>query len=291
VTQTTEAQRPKLKVGDASSFRAPALLGIVNVTEDSFSDGGCYLSTSAAIAHARALVTDGASIIDLGAAASNVNAVSVAPKDEITRLAPVVATLKASGIALSIDSFAPEVQRWALAQNVDYLNDVQAFPYPELYPLLAASSAKLIVMHSVQERGRATAVDVPPESIFDRILSIFDGRIKKLEEAGVARGRLILDPGMGFFLGRNPETSFTVLRRLPELKLAFGLPVLVSVSRKSFLRLTTGKESSQAGSATLAAELFAAFQGADYVRTHDPGALADGLAVWTAAASGNTASN
>ena len=269
-----------------SDFRLPTTLGILNITEDSFSDGGRYLATEAALAQAKKLARDGASVVDLGAAASNPNAKPVAPAEEIARLAPIVAALKEEGPAVSIDSFAPEVQRWALAQRVDYLNDIQGFPDPELYPALAGASAKLIVMHSVQERGRATRKDVAPGEISDHILRFFEGRVAALERAGVARDRLILDPGMGFFLGSRPEASFTVLRHLPELKRVFGLPVLVSVSRKSFLRKITGRDVAEAGAATLAAELFAVFQGADYIRTHDPAALADGLAIWTAATTG-----
>ena len=269
----------------ASNFRLPTILGILNLTDDSFSDGGLYLTTAAALAHARKLAKDGASILDLGAAASNPDAKPVAPAEEIARLAPVVATLKEEHLAVSIDSFAPEVQRWALAQRVDYLNDIRGFPNPGLYPALTGASAKLIIMHSVQERGRATRADIAPGEIFDRILRFFEGRVAALEQAGVARGRLILDPGMGFFLGIRPEASFAVLRRLPELRRAFGLPILISVSRKSFLRKITGRDVAEAGAATLAAELFAVFQGADYIRTHDPAALADGLAIWNAATS------
>jgi dihydropteroate synthase type 2 len=264
---------------------SPSILGIVNLTEDSFSDGGRYLAPEAALAQARKLAKDGASIVDLGAAASNPNAKPVAPAEEIARLASVVAALREEGLAVSIDSFATEVQRWALAQRVGYLNDIQGFPDPGLYPALADSEARLIVMHSVQGRGRATPMDVAPGEIFDRVLRFFEGRVAALERAGIARDRLVLDPGMGLFLGNRAEASFTVLRRLPELKQAFGLPILVSVSRKSFLRKVTGRTAAEAGPATLAAELFAVFQGADYIRTHDPAALADGLAVWNAATS------
>ena len=266
----------------------PSILGILNITEDSFSDGGHYLATGAALTHARRLAKDGASVLDLGAAASNPDAKPVAPAEEIARLAPVVAALKGEGLAVSIDSFAPEVQRWALEERVDYLNDIHGFPDPELYPALADTSAKLIVMHSVQERGSATREDVAPEETFDRILRFFEGRVAALERAGIARDRLVLDPGMGFFLGSRPEASFTVLRRLPELKRMFGLPALISVSRKSFLRKITGRDIAEAGAATLAAELFAVLLGAYYIRTHDPAALADGLAIWNAATSGRS---
>jgi dihydropteroate synthase type 2 len=295
LSQNSEIGNQKPEVAWGSRFRAqasdsrfPTILGIVNLTEDSFSDGGRYLAPEAALAHARKLAKDGASVLDLGAAASNPDAKPVAPAEEIVRLASVVAALKEENLAVSIDSFAPEVQRWALAQRVDYLNDIQGFPDPGLYPALAGAGAKLIVMHSVQGRGRATRTDVAPGEIFDRILRFFEDRVAALEQAGVARDRLVLDPGMGFFLGSRPEASFTVLRRLPELKRVFGLPVLVSVSRKSFLRRTTGRAAAEAGPATLAAELFAVLQGADYIRTHDPAALADGLAIWNAATSGRS---
>ncbi len=262
----------------------PKLLGIVNITEDSFSDGGRFLDTSAAIAHARSLAVDGADVIDVGAAASNPAAKPVPHDKEIARLAPVIEVLRSEGYAISVDSFSPHVQRWALAQGVDYLNDVQGFPDPALYPELAVSRAKLIVMHAVQGRGRAEKIDIAPATIMDRIRFYFEQRIAALTKAGVVRERLVLDPGMGFFIGTNPETSLTVLRRLPELKAAFGLPMLVSVSRKSFLRSVTGCSVERASAATLAAELFAARIGADYIRTHDPAALRDGLVMQKALA-------
>lgn len=267
------------------------ILGIVNITADSFSDGGKFLAPDAALAHARKLIAEGAAILDLGAAASNPKAEAVAPAVEMARLAPVVAALKADGVALSIDSFSPAVQRWALEQGVAYLNDIHGFAEPSLYPALADHEAKLIVMHAVQSEGIATVMDVPPDAIFPRIVEFFAARIDALSRAGVDRSRLILDPGMGMFLSRNAEASFEVLARIPELKAAFGLPLLISVSRKSFLRKTTGRAISDAGAATLAAELFAVMRGADYIRTHDPAALADGLAVWGAAATRNRSSS
>lgn len=258
------------------------ILGIVNITEDSFSDGGHYLAPEAAIAHARHLGGDGADVIDLGAASSNPDAKPVSPAVEIARLAPVVEALTREGIAASIDSFAPEVQRWALAQRAQYLNDIQGFPDEDMYPALAASDAKLIVMHSVQGRGPATRIRVPAETLMDRILFFFEARIAALTAAGVDRSRLILDPGMGLFLGSDREASFTVLRGIPDIRHALGLPLLISVSRKSFLRRLTGRSPLEAGPATLAAELYAVLKGADFIRTHEPGPLKDALAVWRA---------
>jgi dihydropteroate synthase type 2 len=255
------------------------LLGILNITEDSFSDGGRYLEPEAALARADELSKSGADIIDLGAASSNPDGKAVPADVEIARLAPVVAALRAKGVVVSVDTFSPEVQLWALAQGVDYLNDVQGFRHPEIYERLAAAEARLIVMHAVQEGARAERVAISPADIVDRVLTFFGRRLPLLEAAGIARERLILDPGMGFFLGTDPDASYEVLRHLAALREAFSLPVLVSVSRKSFLRKITGKVPREAGAATLAAELFAAARGADYIRTHEPGALKDGLLV------------
>ncbi len=259
---------------------APTLLGILNITEDSFSDGGHYLDPDAALAGAHRLAADGAEIIDLGAAASNIDAKPVAPDEEIRRLAPVIAALQRDRVAVSVDSFALETQRFALRAGVAYLNDIQGFPDPTLYPELAASNCRLVVMHAVQGRGRAQLMAVPPTEIWARIEAFFTARIAALEAGGVARGRLILDPGMGFFLGSEAAASLCVLRGLDRLKRRFGLPVLVSLSRKSFLAAVTGRQDpTQRGAATLAAELYAAANGADYIRTHDPAALRDGLRV------------
>jgi dihydropteroate synthase type 2 len=251
------------------------ILGILNITDDSFFDGGKYLEPEAAIAQAKALMADGADVLDIGAASSNPDSKGVAPDLEISRLESVVPAL--GGVPLSIDTFSPAVQRWALDRNVAYLNDIQGFPDPALYPALAASPAKLIIMHSVQERGAATRVHVPANEIMDRITRFFDSRLAALEAAGVSRSRLILDPGMGFFLGSEPEASFTVLRSLHELRRRFALPLLVSVSRKSFLRRLTGRSAKASGPVSLAAELYAVRQGADYIRTHAPGPLRDAL--------------
>jgi dihydropteroate synthase type 2 len=280
VSQKTERRRQGSdEIGEGirspSSVFGIQILGILNITEDSFSDGAKYLEPGAAIVHGRALLADGAAILDIGAASSNPESKGVAPEVEIARLAPVVAALK--GAALSIDSYSLAVQRWALAHDVSFINDIQGFPDVALYPELAESSAKLIVMHSVQERGAATRVNVPPDEIMARLFVFFETRIAALERAGIARTRLILDPGMGFFLGTNPQTSLTVLRHLPELKARFGLPILVSVSRKSFLRRLTDRTAAEAGAVSLAAELFAIRQGADYIRTHAPGPLRDAL--------------
>jgi dihydropteroate synthase type 2 len=262
----------------APAPRVPCkILGIVNVTRDSFSDGGRYFDPDAAIAHARALVDAGASMIDLGPASSHPDAETVGAEEEIRRLTPVVKAL--ADVPLSIDTYLPQTQRWAMDAGVHALNDIQGFPDSAFYPTLASGSCDLVLMHSIQRRGKATRADSDPGTIFGELTQFFDERVAALERAGVERARLILDPGMGFFLGRDPESSLTVLRRMPELRERYGLPVLISVSRKSFLRRITGCSLEQSGAPTLAAELYCAAQGVDWIRTHDVASLTNALRV------------
>lgn len=261
----------------------PLLFGILNITADSFSDGGAFLDPAAALTQARRLHEGGADVVDIGAAASNIGAEPVAADEEIRRLDPVVAALGEAGIPVSIDSFAPDVQRFALSRGVAYLNDIHGFAEPALYPALASSSCRLVVMHAVSARGRAEPVELSADEAMRRIDGFFAARLAVLEAAGIARERLIVDPGMGFFLSSRPEASLRVLARVAGLKRRFGLPVMVSVSRKSFLGGVVGRsDPRERGAATLAAELFAAMEGVDYIRTHDPAALSDGLKVLAA---------
>jgi len=189
----------------------PRLVGIVNITEDSFSDGGRFLDPTTAVAHVRSLAAQGADIVELGAAASNVAAKPVSPEEEIERLRPVMAALQADGTAISIDTYSPQVQRFAIERGVEYLNDIHGFPDPAVYPVLAAARCKLVVMHSVQAAGRAERLDLDAEEVWRRIEDFFAERVPRLEAAGMARDRLTLDPGMGFFLSSRPEASLSVL--------------------------------------------------------------------------------
>ena len=257
------------------------IFGIVNATADSFSDGGKFLTPEAAIAHALKLTAEGADVIDLGAAASNPDATHVPADVEIARLTPIVEALRGR-VELSIDTFAPETQRWALQQNVAWLNDIQGFPDASLYDAIARSSARLVVMHNVAPRGRAERIATDPATIFDRLFHFFDDRLASLQRAGIARERIVVDPGMGFFLGTDPEVSLAVLRRLGELKARYGFPLLISLSRKSFIRKLANADVAESGPASLAAEIFAAAEGADIIRTHDVAALKRALTVWKA---------
>jgi len=258
---------------------APKILGILNITTDSFSDGGKYIAPDAALAQMRALIVQGADVIDVGAASSNPAAAPVPPDVEIARLKPVIEAARAEAIPISVDSFSPSVQLHALQEGVAYLNDIEGFADEALYPQLAASQAKLILMHSVQGRGKADRRVAPDGDIIEHINRFFEARLARLEAAGIDRRRIILDPGMGFFLGDTPAPSLAVLAGLSRIKQAFGLPVLVSVSRKSFLRALTGRPAGETGAATLAAEIAAILNGADFIRTHEPQPLKDALKV------------
>jgi dihydropteroate synthase type 2 len=264
----------------------PAIVGIVNITEDSFSDGGRYLAAEDALAHARQLRADGADVIELGPAASHPGSARVGPEEEQRRLAPVIDQLTAAGIPVSVDSLLPETQRFAVTRGAGYLNDIQGFPDPARYPELAAAGCRLVVMHSVQRAGPATVMATDPAAIWTGIEEFFAGRLAALQAAGVAPGRLIIDPGLGYFLGSTPGPSLATLAGIRHLRARFGLPLLISPSRKSFLRALTGRAVERIGPASLAAELFAAWQGADYIRTHDVAALHDALTVLAALAEG-----
>jgi dihydropteroate synthase type 2 len=264
----------------------PTLIGIVNITEDSFSDGGRYLAAPDAIRHAHQLRAEGADIIELGAAASHPDSKRVTAAEEQRRLAPVLDELTMAGIPVSVDSYEPATQRFAMSRGASYLNDIQGFPDPGVHTALASSVCHLVVMHSVQRAGPATRVVTDPETIMDGIDQFFTARLAALEAAGVSRDRLILDPGLGYFLGSTPEPSLAVLAGIEDMRARFGLPVLVCPSRKSFLRALTGmNDTDRAGPASLAAEIFAAWHGADFIRTHDVAALRDAITVIDAIAS------
>lgn len=270
----------------ASGRNKMRILGILNITRDSFSDGGRYLTPDAAMQHAQQLIADGADVIDLGAESTHPDAEDVDADEELARLAPVLTRLKATGVAVSVDTCKPAVMRGALTLGADYINDVTALATPAAVDAVGNSDARLILMHSTARGARAERVTVDPATIVDRIVGFFADRLDNLERAGIARNRLILDPGMGFFLGDRPEASLAVLRDLERLK-ALGCPVLISTSRKSFIGALLGsggqpRPVDERGAGTLATELWAAVHGADYLRTHDVRALRDALALWQA---------
>ncbi len=258
----------------------PTLFGILNVTPDSFSDGGRFVAPEAAIRHAEAMLARGADVIDVGGAASGPRAQPIETHEEIRRISPVLAAFRDRLQLVSVDTSNPAVQRHVLGLGVGYLNDVTGFPEPAVYDELAHARAKLVVMHSMTGAFAARRKTAPGEAVASAT-RFYHSRIAAITRAGGAPARLVLDPGMGLFLGDDAIASLEVLRGLGDLKRRYGLPVMVAVSRKSFLGEITGAALAKRGPGTLATELYAIQRhGAEYVRTHDPGALHHALRVF-----------
>lgn len=256
------------------------IFGILNLTRDSFSDGGRHLATDEALAHAERLVQAGADVLDVGAESTHPDAEDVPAELEISRLAPIVDALVARGVAVSIDTRKAEVMRAMTTRAVAWLNDVDGFRTPA--SLAAAASAppsvRFVVMFHRNASSRADRRDLGTDGLLADFEAFVQDRRAAFAAAGVSRSRLVFDPGMGFFLGSTAAPSLHVLRHLPRLTSGCG-PLLVSVSRKSFLGEVTGRPVAERAAGTLAAELWAARAGVAFVRTHDPAALRDGLLI------------
>jgi dihydropteroate synthase type 2 len=258
--------------------RKPHIVAILNLSEDSFSDGGRYRDPVSAADGVQEMLAAGAHWIELGAASSHPDAAAVSASDEIAALEPVLDKAGESIDRVGVDTWKPEVQRFCLERGVAFINDIAGFRDESLHEELAAARCALVVMHSIQQ-GKATRVASETTSIVAQIIDCLSARVDALAGAGVERERIIVDPGMGFFLGATPQPSLEVLAAISRLKEELALPVLLSVSRKSFLGAVTGRDVANRGAATLVAELYAAAKGADYIRTHDVRALVDGLAI------------
>jgi dihydropteroate synthase len=236
-------------------------MGVLNVTPDSFSDGGQFFAPERALAQARRLIAEGADIIDIGAESTRpYGAQPVSADEELKRLQPILAAVVSLGVPVSIDSMKPAVVAWALDAGAAIANDVWGLQRdPAMATLLAARNSPVIVMHN---RDRVDAeIDIMKDmaAFFARSLDI-------AAQAGVSRGNIVLDPGIGF--GKTPEQSMTAVARLNELSV-FGLPLLIGASRKRFISSVTPSEPHQRLGGSIAAHLAAAKGGARIIRTHD----------------------
>ena len=237
-------------------------MGVLNVTPDSFSDGGQFLAPERALAYARRMVAEGADVIDIGAESTRPYGAQtpVSAEQELTRLRPILAEVVSLGIPVSIDSMKPVVAAWALDAGAVIVNDVWGLQRePEMAPLLAARNVPVIVMHN---RDRAD----PAIDIMDDIAAFFGRSLEIAAQAGISIGNIVLDPGIGF--GKTPDQSVTALARLDELS-AFGRPLLVGASRKRFISSITPSEPHQRLGGSISAHLAAARGGARIIRTHD----------------------
>lgn len=253
----------------------PLIMGIVNLSDDSFSGDGLRGDIDAAIAQGRRLVDEGAHILDLGAESSRPGAAPVPAQQEIDRLLPVIEALHDCGVPLSIDTVKPEVMRVALAAGADMINDIAALRAPGALDIVAASTAGICLMHMQGEPGTMQEdphyVDVVAE-----VADFLAERVAAAEAAGIALSRIAVDPGFGF--GKTLEHNIALLRRLDELVVP-GLPLLVGFSRKSMLGLLTGRPAPERIYAGVAAHVLAVMRGARIVRVHDVAATRDALAV------------
>jgi dihydropteroate synthase len=240
----------------------PVVMGILNVTPDSFSDGGRFLDPGAAIAHARRMVAEGAEIIDVGAESTRPygSATPVSASEEAQRLGPVLAAVAGLGVPVSIDTMKAQVAASALATGAGIVNDVWGLQRdPDMAGVVARHGVPVIVMHN-----RATAD--PALDIMADIAAFFARSLDLAERAGIARDRIVLDPGIGF--GKTPEQSMTALARLDAFA-AFGLPLLVGASRKRFIDTVSPAPPDRRLGGSLAAHLLAVAGGARIIRTHD----------------------
>jgi dihydropteroate synthase len=251
-------------------------MGIVNVTPDSFSDGGEFFEADAAIAHGRRLVEDGAEILDVGGESTRPGAEPVAEAEELRRVVPVLQALATGNAGLSIDTTKTAVARAALDAGAQIVNDVSAFRFePSMAELVAASDADCVLMHMLGE-PRTMQADPRYDDVVSEVKAFLEQRLAFAVAEGVAEERVWLDPGIGF--GKTVEHNLELLRRLEEI-VAIGRPVVVGTSRKAFLGKLTGRSEGDRGAATIATNVLALERGARVFRVHDVAQVGDALMV------------
>lgn len=258
----------------------PRVMGIVNLTPDSFSDGGQLTGPAAAIAHCERLLAEGADILDIGGESSRPGADPVPIDEEWRRVEPVLRAALGLGCPVSLDTMKTEVMRRALALGVDIINDIQALRGAGAEEAVATSRAGVCLMHM---RGEPRSMQASPPAypdVVDEVRGFLAERVAALRAHGVASDRIVIDPGIGF--GKTVDHNFSLLRRQHEL-LGLGVPMLAGWSRKSSLGVVTGRPVTERLAASLAAALAAVQQGARVVRVHDVAATVDALKVWQAA--------
>lgn len=258
----------------------PQVMGILNVTPDSFSDGGRFLARDAALRHAERLCAEGATLIDIGAESTRPGAAPVSEQEELDRLLPVVEAVAARlDVIISIDSSSPAAMREAAARGAGLLNDVRALTRPGALAAAAASGLPVCLMHMQGEPG--TMQQAPRyDDVTATVSAFLAKRIAACRDAGIAADRIVLDPGFGF--GKTLRHNLQLLRRLEALR-ALGLPLLVGLSRKSMLGQALGGAPVDARlHAGIAAAVLAVERGARIVRTHDVAATRDALRLWQA---------
>ncbi|MBC3935881.1 dihydropteroate synthase [Undibacterium sp. CY7W] len=261
---------------NAPGFR-PLVMGILNVTPDSFSDGGKFTDLDAALAQVDVMLNDGVDIIDIGAESSRPGAAPLSLQQELDRLMPLVFAIRDCGKAISVDTYKPTVMKEVLLAGVDMINDISGFASVEAIAAVASSDAGLCVMHMQQQPQ--TMQQAPAYlDVVSEVASFLQSRKNVLIAAGVEDERICLDPGFGF--GKTLAHNVTLFKNTPHLIASLDSPLLIGVSRKSMIGGLTGREIEHRLAGSLSAALAAAHQGAAILRVHDVKETVDALKVW-----------
>ena len=257
----------------------PLVMGILNVTPDSFSDGGRFDYLESALGHAEQMIADGVDIIDIGGESTRPGAQVLSVEEELRRVLPVVFALRDCGKPLSVDTCKPEVMHEVLAAGADMINDINGFRSPGALRAIKNSDAALCIMH-MQNQPATMQQNPQYEDVVAEVTSFLSERVGALGTEGIERQRLCVDPGFGF--GKTMEHNLTLLRHVGDMQQSLGLPLLVGLSRKTTLGTITGRPVDQRMAASVAAALVAAERGARIVRVHDVAQTVDALKVWFA---------
>lgn len=284
MTQTTRFElqcgRYRLRVGQDAR---PLVMGVLNVTPDSFSDGGLFEAHDRAIAHARHMLAEGADIIDIGGESTRPGAPPLSIEEELRRVLPVLEALRDCGKPLSVDTRHAVVMRGVLEAGADMINDISGFRDPASLAAVSNSTCALCIMHM---QGEPHSMQLSPH-YQDVLLEVRDFLLERVHAAdavGVARDRMCVDPGYGF--GKTAQHNLNLLAQQSDLQHALGLPLLAGLSRKSTIGLITGRPVQERLAGSLAAAVIAAERGARIIRVHDVAETVDALKVWQAARTG-----
>jgi dihydropteroate synthase len=259
----------------------PVVMGVLNVTPDSFSDGGRYLGSDAAAERGLRMAGEGAAIIDVGGESTRPGAALVSAAEEIDRVVPVIEQLAArTPVALSVDTSKPEVMAAAVAAGAHIINDVRALRAPGALEAAASSGAAVCLMH-MQGEPATMQVDPRYEDVVSEVSAFLAERVAACTAAGIDRGRLCIDPGIGF--GKRMEHNLALIDRLPAFA-GFGFPVLVGVSRKSLIGMITGRPTGNRLAGSIALAVLCAERGASIIRAHDVAETVDAVKVAAALA-------
>ena len=260
------------------SLERPLVMGVVNITPDSFSDGGMFADTERAIAHAQRLIGEGVDILDLGGESTRPGAAPVSLEVERRRVLPVLEALASGGVPVAVDTRKPELMREAIAAGAAMINDVTALSGPGALAAVARAPVAVCLMHM---QGDPATMQANPEyrDVVREVRDFLAQRVAVAEAAGIARNRIVVDPGFGF--GKTVEHNLALLRSLREFT-SLGGALLAGLSRKAMLGRLTGREPLERVHASVAAALLAIQNGAHIVRVHDVAATRDALAVWNA---------